>query len=170
MTKPLGRPRLPRLDRAAIDTAEQGAVATILSRFDDRLERLTAAAQIADEAQAAADTGRASRDRYALSLSVHEGVRGLSAVLGISRTRWTKMSSGVTGVRHVASAARKLPPLAESVARNEARAAAARTARNQIVVELYDEGMARAEVAELIGRNPSRVSHIRREATAAAGT
>lgn len=168
MTKRIDRPVLPRLDREQIAADESTAVAAILARYPDRLERLGVASKLADEAQAAADKDRPTRDKLALSLSAHDGVRAVNHVLGVTRTRYAEMRKAVAEPKHYPTAARRLPALADAVARHEARAQAAREARDAIVMELLEEGVPRPQIAERIGRNPSRVSHIKRRETAGA--
>lgn len=171
MTKPKATPRLPKLDRAALAAEEAARVRAEIDRISDPVDRLRCASRLADEADAAFAAVRPLRDAAALSLAAHDGVRGLNNALGMTRTAWFEIRKDreATGKapRRVARAAEKLPALAEDAARARARGEAARERRDALVGDLLDQGVTRSEVAALIGRNPSRISHIkaRQEAT-----
>jgi hypothetical protein len=164
--------KLPRLDRPAIRAAATDAVKAELAAIPNRLDRLEAAAKIADTAQADADKVRPKRDAAALSLATHDGLRALNTVIGVNRTRWYEIRTAhdTSTVKHSPTAANRLPDLAQRVAVAEERARAARAIRDDIVADLVDEGWQRPQIAERIGRNPSRISHIKRaHATEVAG-
>jgi hypothetical protein len=83
--------------------------------------------------------------------------------IGVGRTRWNMMRAAGEGQRHarVANAPAKLEELAAATYRARQRAHYAREARDEVVRELAAEGWPTVRIAELIGRHPSQVSHIK---------
>jgi hypothetical protein len=151
----------------------------------------TAAAPIVDKAADKASRLRGERDAVALSLALYDGPRdGLHLIVGVNRTRWYEMRHrrlsiteterrakwllSATAEQIAARAAAHgvdrvpvqiaegaLPRLALETYRYEERAKAARALRDQAVHVLLDAGWKRTEIAPLIGKNESRISHIK---------
>lgn len=160
---------LPPLDRDSIKAQQEAAVAAELQALTDPAERLRVAAEIVNTAQAEFERLRPRRDSYAMSLWAHDGVRALNRVIGVNRTRWYEVrgEADQSAVKHIKTAADKLPRLAADTAAAEERARAGRAARDEAIGELLTLGWGRPEIAAIIGRNPSRVSHIKSRAAVA---
>lgn len=160
------KPILPLLDRDRIRAEQCEVVEAALARVKAPADRLRVAAEIANAAQAEFDKLRPRRDAYAISLWAHDGLRALNRVIGVNRTRWYEIRGDVNpaDVRYYATAMSKLPQLAADTAAAEERARAARHYRDETIAELVRNGWARTQIAEIIGRNPSRISHIKKAA------
>ena len=196
----------PRIDRENVIRPEEAArVAAVLDLLAESPpeERLKAAAQIVDEAQAAFDKLRPKRDALGLSLSLYEHRRAVNTAMGLSRTAFHEMRCTALGltederkskwlqrqldlgdegkrvieerarlreVKKVTGASGKIGEVAEQAVRAEERAKAARAYRDAAAVELSNPpySWGRREIAEIIGKNASRVSHIKGAAAKAA--
>lgn len=161
---------LPDLDRDSIREEQTALVARELAGITDPVKRLRKSAEIVNTAQADFDHLRPRRDAYALSLWAHDGIRALNRAIGVNRTRWYEIRGDIDpgAVRHYITAASKLPGLATETAEREERARAARVIRDGAISELLDAGWSRPDIAAIIGRNPSRISHIKGRAAAVA--
>lgn len=179
------QPRIARLDRAAIAAEEHANVLADIAHISNRLDRLGRAGLIADKAEVEAHQLRPRRDAIALSLWAHDEVRAVDRIVGLARTRFYDLRMIAVGdigvkadgtswtdaelrafarpkVERIAKAKAKIVAAADRVARAEARATAAREVRDKIVAELLAEGWDRVSISVRIGRNPSRISHIKR--------
>lgn len=177
-----GRPKVPALDKTRI-TIEQGAkIRDQLSGISDPLDRLERLAHIEAGADKVIAENEAAMRKYALSLALHEGARSVYKAIGLSREAFSRMTADALGdwperpvawdetvvdrarqrkVRLYKDAAHELPPLARKVVTAKATKDAIRPLRDALVAELYNErGLKRTEIAEIIGRTPSRISHI----------
>lgn len=83
--------RLPRIDRPAIRAAAKTWVAEQTGGVHTTLTVLHKAAHLADTEQARADKHRAMRDALALSLALHDSVRAVNTLIGVTRTRFYEM-------------------------------------------------------------------------------
>lgn len=123
--------------------------------------------------------------RLAVSLHVYEGARGVWRAIGVSRETFSRRHVAVAlksdqwenspkawdpdltpararemRVPRYTNAVHELPEVAEKVYRARAIQRYVLPLRNDLLTKLSDEGMTRRELADIIGRNPSRVSHI----------
>lgn len=157
---------LPRLDEAPIAKAAQAWVTQRLSEHTDPEARATAAAKIVATEGRAADRARAARDAAAHTIVTRYRVRrgaDIAGALGVNRTRWKAIrdSQAELDPAPVDNAPEVLPNLAAAAEKHAQRAEAARVARDEAAGVLLAEGRSNAEVAKMIGVDPSRVSHIK---------
>ena len=196
-----GRPKVPPLDTAAINTEVDQLVDDALAKAgDDEKEQLLALVRImatADETVA-----RLKDEMYAMALSLHiygqkvpqddedapptftGGARGVWRGIGVSRETfsrrhvaealdtkhwpdspraWTPAMAqrGLErGVEYIEDAAVRLPAVAAKVYRARAIQRRVLPLRDDLMLRFRDQGMTLAELAGIIGRNPSRASHI----------
>lgn len=181
-----GRPKVPPLDKARIIAeVDQSVEAALADATDDRARLVTLAHLVADaEENLAAPGGERHMYRLAVSLHVHEGARGVWRAIGVSRetfsrnhiaealdskhwpesTRaWTPATAERARQRRIPfykDAARDLPKVAEDVFRDRTMVQRVLPMRNELMRRLSEQGMTRVELADIIGRRPSRVSHI----------
>jgi hypothetical protein len=157
---------VPALDTARLAQQARRWVDGLLHAAKSREDRLARAVELADEWTNAEAATRGQRDKIALAIEAHFNVRrgaAMHSAIGVNRTRWLEMRTEGAGGKHPKRLA-DLDLLTKAAADTyEARqiAAYARDVRDAIVRELADEGMTNVELAELIGRNPSQVSHIK---------
>lgn len=158
---------VPALDTAALDRrAQQWVHGALRAVADTREARLARAVEVADEAAATEAHNRAERDRVALAIEEHFNVRrgaAMHSAVGVNRSRWLAMRTEGSTRKHPKRLADVDLLTRVAAATYEAKqiAAYARDARDAIVRELADEGMTNVDIAALIGRNPSQVSHIK---------
>lgn len=154
---------LPRLDRLAIAAEQQRLLPSLLPTGGASLDRLAAIAALMDDWAAEARRLARRRDKLGLSLAIHDGMRAVNTVMGVSRTGFFALRCAVdpATVPHVKNAAAKLPEIAAAAAALEERYTLARAVRDSLVHDLLEAGHSRPEIAEAIGRNPSRISHIK---------
>jgi hypothetical protein len=106
---------------------------------------------------------------------VHYRVRrggGIHTALGVGRTRWQKIKEkqAQLGLAAVDSAPTRLPRLAKQTVLLTRRHDAALAARDAAVRDLLAAGWSNARVAEWIGRDAARVSHVRNKPMEAAAS
>lgn len=156
------RPTLPALDVPAITARETADVDRALARQRTAESRLKTAAKIIADAEPGLDVLRATRGRMGV-LAVAAGVRPsvTHRAMGVGRTRLYDLMG-----EHTDASARftddyaDLPRVAEQVVAAEARIKAAESHRDDAMRELRAAGWTRDRIAAIIGRNPSRVSHV----------
>lgn len=170
--KPL--PTLRPLDEPAIEAEAAAWVAERLDGITDPEERAKAAAALVKPQMREADKWRPDRDAAALSLSIEFFGRkrtGITTAAGINKARLNflrdQLQAG-TVENHVMpteEAVDLLTRTAIRVVRHEARAEAARHARDAAAIKLLGPKYrwSNADVARLIGTDPSRVSHIKKK-------
>jgi hypothetical protein len=123
--------------------------------------------------------------KLALSLALHEGARNISAAIGMTRGGFYQMTVKVLGdwperpknwtpeVSERAKARRiwwkqnakdELPEVAAQVFAAKVRRDVARAARDELVLDLVEDKkvLAAHEAADIIGRNASRISQLKR--------
>lgn len=157
-------------------------------------ERARVAGKIAKTEAAVVEKYRPLRDAAAFAIAAHYWVRrgaNLSGALGVNRTRWKAMKDKCAAdlgystwdelmaadsslVPDVEDAPRVLADAAKRAGRANGRFHAARKVRDAAVAELLsmrdEAGKAiwtNAAVSDLIGTDPSRVSHIKHKGAAA---
>ena len=183
-----GRPKLPALDKNRILAEQTKLITEQVTSIADPKERLAKLAEIEFAAHDVIAECENPMKKQALSLALHEGARSVYKAIGMSREAFSRMTAdalgdwsdrpkaveGVSpwgeavvarateqGVRFYRNAATTLPEIALKVVTAKAQEVAVRPLRNELVRELYDvHGLKRTEIAEIIGRTPSRVSHI----------
>lgn len=153
------------LDTTRLDAAAKTYITRLLDATKSREARLRKAVDLADHYALLEAQTRAERDKTALAIEAHFNVRrgaALHVAIGVNRTRWLSMRNEGVGKRHPKSKAdpRVLEQLAADTFTARQRAHYAREVRDDIVRELA-ETMTNVELGELIGRNPSQVSHIK---------
>lgn len=142
---------------------------------------LTAAAHLESQAMDLLTEKEGYMYRLAMSLQLYEGCRGVFRAVGIGREAlskrtstavdgearplvWTKEEGAALARRHrigfYGNAATELPKVAREVALAHAIIVRAKPARNELIKELAALGASRVYIAGIIGREPSRVSHI----------
>lgn len=176
-----GRIKVPAIDKAKLEADAAAAVEAAVAGAKTARDKLTALSQLDSEAHAVIREYEPMMHAQALSLALHEGVRGVFNTLGVSRQSFSRMTADALGdwperpnqwddtvhlrararkIRFYRNAVHDLPGIAERVVRAKATVAAIQPLRDDLIRELYASGMKRSEIAELIDRNPSRVSHI----------
>ena len=183
-----GRPKVPALNKPRILAAQADVIDAALAEVTAPTEKDTAIARVRllSELEAAARKQIEENDppmrKKALSIALHEGARGVYQAIGLSREAFSRMTAEALGdwperpvawdetvvarakdrkVRYYRDAAATLPELATKVVTAKARIDVIRSKRDPLVRELFEvHGLKRYEIAEIIGRNPTRVSHI----------
>lgn len=161
---------LPVLNTDAIATEAAAWV-------DSRLEGLTDAEEVAKQAarivlseDRAAEKERIKRDAAAYTLETGYRLRrgaNLAGAMGVQRSRLMvirrkmKEQADAGRFKPVPDAEKVLPRLAKKAAEHNARVAAARVRRDAAVDQLVAAGWKGARIAEIVGTDPSRVSHIK---------
>lgn len=165
-------PKLRPLDEPAIEAEAAVWVADRLDGITDPEKRAKAAAALVRPCIREADKWRPQRDAAAVSLSIEFFGRkrtGIPQAAGINKARLNflrdSLPAGAVDQAHMDDAADVLNRTAIKVVRQEARAEAARRARDEAALKLLgpDYGWSNADVARLIGTDPSRVSHIKKK-------
>jgi len=180
-------PILPVINQAQV-TAEGAAVAARVitkataRRPDTTQATAAAAAKVLANAEATHQTAWERRQELYLSLTLHNNVRGLADLAGISQqagnnarakaigrplpqmggeaARRRALAAGIEPVRDVDEAVREFGETCVTVLRAAASRDYARNARDLAVRLLADAGVTQNEIGDLIGRQRSRVSHI----------
>lgn len=176
-----GHPKVPVLDTAAIHAAAEKRVQDALNGITDPRDRLAVLGDLDAEANAVKTEWEPVMRRQALSLALHEGARAVNRSIGVSREAFSRMTRTALGdwperplmwdetvrerararkVHYYSKAVTELPEIAAKVETAKAVLEAIRPLRDELVRELFAAGLKRVEIAEIIGRNPSRVSHI----------
>lgn len=163
---------LPPLDPTVgdWDAADERAA---LERIGDPERRARAAADYIAKAQESHEKYRVARDAAAWTIAQEYHVRrgaSIPAAMGVVRARWKSIRDQLAEQppARVPSALTRLPELATKTARYAKAVAAGNEVRDQAVGELLSGGWTNAEVARLIGRDPSRVSKVRHRPSKAA--
>lgn len=167
---------LPALDTHGITADAEAWVAERLADVEDPPEVILAASKIIKAQRRPMETLRMQRDQLALSIReygpdavepVRRKVRNvrLAEAAGVSRARlqtlrdlWPE-ESGPPPL--IPNARRDLPKIAKRAYMHEARIEAARRARDTAAKQLFDAGWKNADIARLMGRDPSRAAHLR---------
>lgn len=180
--------KLPKLDLARIEQDARRDVHDLTKFSRSPVSRLKTAAGIVNNAVDEMQPLRGPRDAAALSLSLHDGVRAVHDVIGVSRAyfhamrckalqlseaergTWLKNADRdrvagravEMGVPRVEDAATIVVDLGRRVADLDARAAAARVVRDAAIRELAGppHNWSRRQIAEVAGFDDSRVSQI----------
>lgn len=177
-----GRPKIPGLNKAQILAAEADKIDAMLAGIPDPTDQLRALSDLDRAAHKVIEENDAAMRKQALSLTLHEGARGVYQAIGLSREAFSRMTAAALGdwderpvswdetvidrakargVRYYRDAAKTLPALAVKVVTAKAQKDVIQSRRNTLVKALYTEhGLSRPEIAQIIGRNPSRVSQI----------
>lgn len=165
---------LPLLDTAAIaDNARQGVEVELAAHEPDAAEVAKAAATLLDDINARLAAAREARDLAAWTVWKDWHVRhgaNIPGAIGVQRVAWKKIRDRLDAENppHAEDALRRLPALAAAWAELAAAADAARQVRYSAEDRLLADGWNNAQVAQLIGRDPSRVSRRTSEADPAA--
>lgn len=176
-----GRIKLPKLDKDAIVARATAEVVQTLDSIEDDERRLQQATNIIDRANGFLADNEPRMKKMALYLALIKGAVAVSDATSMSRYAFYKLTvdtlgpdwkrpaswddtvaarAKARGVRIHRDAVTELPPLAEKVAEAHAQKEAATKYRDQIVLRLVERGMNHGEVAQLIGRERSRVTQI----------
>src|SRR5690242_8588610 len=209
-------PKVPALDTEKIRTDEILAVTRTLSIIEDPKARLEKAVAIIKDAEHKINdrveivSGRTHKidgldsrvKKLALSLALHEGARGISNAIPMTRNGFYALTERVLGdpeqyekvsrksgrtllktryvwkdrpvawtpavseratekkVRRYRDAATELPTAAAELYAAQVRVEAASAERDQLVPIVVTSGVSAADVARMIERHPSRVSHL----------
>lgn len=177
------------VDVETITAEARDAAVTELAAIEDVHDRLTRAADVANEASVALTDAREGRDRLLLSLNVYDRVRGLPKLAGIAPTTLFKIRKRVLGttipkrednplVRDPAKIAQKakrmgvprvpkdealeaLPRYVRDVATAKGRIAGALLVRDAALEALVESGeYTRMDLARIMGRDRSLVTHL----------
>lgn len=162
---------LPPLDREPLRREAEAWVARALDGITDPKEKVKAAGKLHLRAEAAMKASGVERGAVVWTLVTHYRLRrgaGLAAALGMQRSALQKVKDRAMAnppAEPVDDADKALPKVAKKAMRDMLREQAARRARDEAV---RASGLSNVEAAELIGRDESRVSHIKHhEGTAA---
>lgn len=177
-----GRPKVPALNKARILAAAADALDAELASIPDPKARLRHMSEVEAAAHRVIEDNETAMRKQALSVALHEGARGVYQAIGLSREAFSRMTADALGdwpdrpvawdetviakanerkVRFYRDAAKTLPDLALKVVTAKAQKDVIRPRRDALVKELFEvQGLKRSEIAEIIGRTPSRVSHI----------
>lgn len=177
-----GRPKVPALNKARIMAAEADKIEAELAAIPDPKDRLARLSEIEAHALHTIEDNETAMRKQALSVTLHEGARGVYQAIGLSREAFSRMTADALGdwperpvawdetvvaraneqkVRYYRDAAKTLPELALKVVTAKAQRDVIRPLRDPLVKHLFDtQGLSRMEIAAIIGRTPSRVSHI----------
>jgi DNA-directed RNA polymerase specialized sigma subunit len=177
-----GRPKVPALNKARILAAAADRLDAELAAIPDPKARLRHLSEVEAAAHHVIEENETAMRKQALSVALHEGARGVYQAIGLSREAFSRMTADALGdwperpvawdetviakanerkVRFYRDAAKTLPDLALKVVTAKAQKDVIRPRRDALVKELFEvQGLKRTEIAEIIGRTPSRVSHI----------
>lgn len=176
-----GRPKIPALSKPRIMAEQKDWIEDQLAAVKNPQDKLARLHEIEADAHKVIAENEPAMRKQALSLSLHEGARGVYKGIGLSRESWSQATAAALGdwperpvswdesvvarataqgVRFYRNAATDLPPLALKVVTAKARKDVIRPMRDRLVTELSASGLKRTEIAAIIGRTPSRVSHI----------
>jgi len=178
-----GRPKLPPTDTEAIRAEVKAEVQAVLNKHKkNEAEQLRAVVALAKPAEATLAEYGDFATALALSLALYEGARGMSNVIGLSRERFYKLTVDALGedwkrpsswgpeiverarkrkVPFYSDAADMLPDIAQRVVHAKVMIEESRKVRDELMARLYREKkMTRLEIADILERNPSRVSQV----------
>jgi hypothetical protein len=183
-----GRPKVPALNKPRILLEQRDKLNAELAAINADDARATAEARLRHlsdverAAQHVIDEWEGPMRKQALSVALHEGARGVYKGIGLSREAFSRMTAEALGdwperpvswdetvverakarkVRWYRDAAATLPGIAVKVVTAKAQKDVIQPRRNELVKELFEvHGLKRTEIAEIIGRTPSRISHI----------
>lgn len=182
--KPKVRPVLPA-GAAQIRLDEQRAVETSLNIIKDPAKRAAKAAAILAEAEKFIEEHYARVKKLGLSLALIDGHRGVSNLIGMSRSGFYQLTeealgewpdrpaqwnetvaerARARGVRWYRDPLEELLPLAADVYAAKQRKIHAEKARDQLIVTLATKhGMKPPQLGEIVGRDRTSVHHILRK-------
>jgi DNA-binding CsgD family transcriptional regulator len=158
------------IDALDLDATAAEAQAWARVTWDPTADPAVLAVHVAstiDQLSADLIVARESRDLAAWSVSQAYHLRrgaNMPGALGLKRVAWKKIRDRYADdppAALVPDALAALPGLAAEAARINARLDAALEVREAVVTRLAATGRTDAEIARLIGRDPSRVSRIR---------
>jgi len=177
-----GRPKVPALNKARIAAAAADQLDAELAKITDPQDRLRHLGDVERAAHHTIEDNETAMRKQALSVALHEGARGVYQAIGLSREAFSRMTADALGdwpdrpvawdetvvarakeqgIRYYRDAATTLPDLALKVVTAKAQKDVIRPRRDALVKELFEvHGLKRTEIAAIIGRTPSRVSHI----------
>lgn len=177
-----GRPKVPALNKARILAEQAEKIDAELAGIKDPKARLARLSEIERDAHQVIEDNETAMKKQALSITLHEGARGVYKAIGLSREAFSRMTADALGdwperpaswdetvvaraterkVRFYRDAVNTLPTLALKVVTAKAQKDVIRPVRDALVKELFEvHGLKRTEIAAIIGRTPSRVSHI----------
>lgn len=185
-----GRPKVPRLDTAALTLAVEQELEQAVANLGpnpDGEDLLATYSRLLAEADETVATQEKHMYRLALSLHILDGARGVWQALGVSRETFSRRHVAVAlgpwderppawtpavaergrkmKVRYYSKAATELPVIAAEVYKARALQRLIIPMRDELLERLIDENrLTRVQVADIIRRNPTRVSHIMRGA------
>jgi hypothetical protein len=177
-----GRPKVPALNKARILASVADTLDAELAAIPDPKDRLRHLSDVEAAAHRVIEDNETAMRKQALSVALHEGARGVYQAIGLSREAFSRMTAEALGdwperpvawdetviakanerkVRFYRDAAKTLPELATKVVTAKAQKDVIRPRRDTLVKELFEvHVLKRTEIAAIIGRTPSRVSHI----------
>lgn len=162
---------LPQLDAAAITAAAAAWVDARIKDLTDSEDLARVAAKIATREFATTEDVRVERDAAAYTVATTYRLRrgaNMPGALGVNRNRWKVIRDKQKELAEsgqwrgpIDNALEVLPKLAAKAALHNARSEAARKVMYAATRQLSALGWTNAAIGELIGRDASRVSHIK---------
>lgn len=176
-----GYMKIAPINKDALIERARTNISKALEGVNDPTARLEALSKLTQAAEDDFDKYRDPMFARAVSLTVYDGVRAVNNAIAVQRTEYSERIKAALGnwedrPQHwnetVAERARahnvpehenaitELPPLAEKVVYARLLIKQARPIRNDLITALSEKGVTRVSIAGIIGKEPSRVSHI----------